>query len=113
MAADSWSSADSRAFSPLCTTSVATCRIRSAVAGDACISFIQAPADQVYPVMPDGQPVGKFHPINYISELVALNRTLQSITPGLCQNHSRWFVQHIPHLGGEIEQIDFVVSLKT
>src|SRR3977135_4225294 len=85
MAADSWSSADSRAFSPLCTASVATCRIRSAVAGDAAISFIQAPADQVYPVMPDGQPVGKFHPINYISELVALNRTLQSITPALCR----------------------------
>src|SRR5258708_5808703 len=30
------------------------------------------------------------------------HHSLQSITPGLCQNHSRWLVQHVPHLGGEI-----------
>src|SRR6266404_6261953 len=108
MAADSWSSADSRAFSPLCTASVATCRIRSAVAGDACISLIQAPggpslsgnarlatrgkvpSDQLY------IRIGSIEP----------HHPLQSITPGLSQNHSRWFVQHVPHPGGEIGKVE-------
>src|SRR5260370_4817723 len=72
MAAGNWSSADSSDSSPVCTASVATCRIRSAVVSDAWfLSIRRPPAKRAYPVLQDREVEGKFHPISYIFELVS------------------------------------------
>src|ERR1700676_338811 len=83
MAAGSRSSADSSASSPLCTASVATCRIRSAVTCDVCIALIKFLIGPSL-LRHDGQARKKFHSINRVSELmgnIAGHRSAQ-VAPG-------------------------------